>query len=75
MRLMLTIAAFVLTTLPAAAQSYFGVNDGGMGRYHGYVPQPGYRAINHVPATGRTYAREADYLAAKPRAQKRKGLR
>jgi hypothetical protein len=29
------------------------------------VPQPGYRAINHDPATGRTYAREADYLTPK----------
>jgi hypothetical protein len=52
-----------LASSSASAQSsYFGGSDGGMGRNHGYVPQPGYRAINHDPATGRTYARDADYL-------------
>jgi hypothetical protein len=69
------VAVFMLflAVRPAPAQSsYFGGNDGGMGRYHGYVPQPGYRAINHDPATGRTYSREADYLTPKHRTPKRK---
>jgi hypothetical protein len=60
------------TIIGARAQTYFGGNDRGMGRWHGYVPQPGYRAINHDPATGRTYSREADYLMPKYRVPKRK---
>jgi hypothetical protein len=29
-------------------------------------PNPDYRAINHDPATGRSYSREADYLTSVP---------
>jgi hypothetical protein len=60
MKYAIAIAALMLWATSASAQ-FFG-SDGGMGRYHGYVPQPGYRAINHAPATGRTYARDADYI-------------
>jgi hypothetical protein len=65
-RLLLCTATLLALTASAHAQEYFGGSDGGMGRYHGVMPNPGpYRAINHDPATGRTYAREADYLAPK----------
>jgi hypothetical protein len=60
-RLLIAVVLSLIAT-SAWGQGYFGGSDGGMGRSHGYVPQPGYRAINHDPATGRTYAREADYL-------------
>jgi hypothetical protein len=64
-RILIT-AALLLTATSAWGQGYFGGSDGGMGRYHGVMPNPGpYRAINHDPATGRTYAREADYLTPK----------
>jgi hypothetical protein len=75
MKTLLIAIAIVFVASAAHAQGYFGGNDGGMGRYHGYVPQPGYRAINHDPRTGRTYAREADILAPKPRVLKRKTQR
>jgi hypothetical protein len=65
-RLLLCTATILALTASASAQGYFGGSDGGMGRYHGVMPNPGpYRAINHDPATGRTYAREADYLTPK----------
>jgi hypothetical protein len=60
MKYAIAIAALMLWATSASAQ-FFG-SDGGAGRYHGYVPQPGYRAINHDRATGRTYARDADYI-------------
>jgi ABC-type cobalt transport system substrate-binding protein len=62
MKYVIAIAALMLLATSASAQGYFGGSDGGMGRSHGYTPQPGYRAINHDPATGRTYARDADYI-------------
>jgi hypothetical protein len=71
---LLITAALLLSATSAWGQGYFGGSDGGMGRYHGVMPNPGpYRAINHDPATGRTYAREADYLTpkvARPKAKK-----
>jgi hypothetical protein len=61
-KLLFVAVALLLTTASASAQcTYFGCS-GDIGRSHGYVPQPGYRAINHDPATGRTYARDADYV-------------
>jgi hypothetical protein len=69
------VAVFMLVMAirPASAQNYFGGSDGGAGRWHGVMPNPGpYRAINHDPATGRTYSKEADYLAPKYRVPKRK---
>jgi hypothetical protein len=63
----------VVALRPAHAQGYFGGGDGGMGRYHGATSPSGpYRAINQDPTTGRTYAREADYLTPKQRADFRK---
>jgi hypothetical protein len=66
----------IISARLAHAQSFFSPPDGGAGRYHGVMPNPGpYRAINHDPATGRTYAREADDLAPKYRVPKRKTRR
>jgi hypothetical protein len=65
-RLLLCTAMLLALTSAASAQcSYFGCSND-IGRYHGVMPNPGpYRAITHDPATGRTYAREADYLTPK----------
>jgi hypothetical protein len=62
-----TMLLALASSSASAQSSYFGGSDGGMGRNHGYVPQPGYRAINHDPATGRTYARDADYTQGSPK--------
>ena len=70
--LAIAVLLVAMALRPAHAQ-YFGGSDGGMGRSHGVMPSPGpYRAINQDPATGRTYAREADYLTPKQRADFRK---
>src|SRR5262245_61846095 len=69
----LLVVGLSVTTTTASAQGYFGGNDGGMGRSHGVMPNPGpYRAINHDPATGRTYAKEAGYLPIKQLRRKTK---
>jgi hypothetical protein len=41
MRYILAAALLLATASTASAQGYFGGNDGGMGRYHGYVPSGG----------------------------------
>jgi hypothetical protein len=64
-RLLLCTATILALTVSANAQgmSYW---DGASGTSRGYTPSGGpYRAINQNPATGRTYAREADYLTPK----------
>jgi hypothetical protein len=68
------IALLAAACLPhsAMAQSYFGGNDGGMGRWHGVMPTPGpYRPINLSP-TGRPYSAEAPTYLPKHRVPKRK---
>jgi hypothetical protein len=58
-KLLLVIAGLLLSTASASAQCGYC---GDIGRSHGYVPSGGpYRAINIDPATGRTYAKEAEY--------------
>jgi hypothetical protein len=73
-RTTIAIALLVALTIigaPAHAQREVGVG-------FGPSPIPGtptagpYRAINHDPATGRTYARDADDLKPKHRVPKRK---
>jgi hypothetical protein len=65
-RLLLCTAMVLALTASADAQCGFGGCGNDIGRGVGMPPNPGpYRAINHDPATGRTYAREADYLTPK----------
>jgi hypothetical protein len=47
MKRLLLLAGIMLISTSAWGQGYFGGSDGGMGRYHGVMPNPGpYRAIN-----------------------------
>ena len=65
-RLLLCTAMLLALIASANAQGGMSYWDSASGTSRGYVPSGGpYRAINHDPATGRTYAREADYLTPK----------
>jgi hypothetical protein len=68
-KLLFVTAALLLTTLAAEAQREpfgpFGAVTN--------LPSGGpYRAINHDPATGRTYSRDADYVVIRKKKMIRK---
>jgi hypothetical protein len=75
-RLLLCTATILALTASANAQGGMSYWDSASGNSRGYTPSGGpYRAINQNPATGRTYARDADYLPLRktPRTTGKKG--